>query len=141
VSCSAVFTGRSSRCWRCWWQSLPPEARQTLDASRHNARRALRLGAEIAGPVPPEVYVAIRGSGPCVYCGEEATAVDHVRPLTQGGWEHESNLAPACLSCNSSKKDRLLTEWLRADRVAYGVEHSPKVADEYARLTLAVLVA
>ncbi len=63
--------------------------------------------------------------------------VDHVHPLARGGWEHETNLVPACDFCNLSKKDRLLTEWRRSDRVAYGVEHSAKVAAEYARLTSA----
>ena len=98
-----------------------------------NARRARKLAAEVAGPVPAEVYATIRASGPCVYCGTEATTVDHVRPLARGGWEHESNLVPACMSCNCSKNVSLLTAW-RPDRVAYGVAHSLKVASEYMAL-------
>jgi hypothetical protein len=69
-----------------------------------------------------------------VYCGEKATTVDHVRPLARGGWEHESNLVPACTFCNCSKNDSLLTTWRLSGRVAYGVTHSPKVEGEYARL-------
>lgn len=87
--------------------------------------------------MPPEVYAAVRLSGPCVYCSAEAMTVDHVRPLARGGWEHESNLVPACVACNCDKRERLLTEWGRADRVAHGVEQSAKVAAEYARLTSA----
>ena len=83
--------------------------------------------------VPPEVYAAIRASGPCVYCGNQATDVDHVQPLALGGRAHESNLVPACRSCNASKGPRPLTEWRRADRVAHGVAHSPKVAAAWAR--------
>jgi 5-methylcytosine-specific restriction endonuclease McrA len=80
------------------------------------------------------VYAAIRESGPCVYCGAPAEHVDHVWPLSRGGWERESNLVPACKPCNSGKKDRLLTEW-RPGRVAHGVACSPIVAAEWARLT------
>jgi hypothetical protein len=71
-------------------------------------------------------------SGPCVYCGAAAAVVDHVRPLSRGGAEHESNLVPACRSCNSSKGRRLLIEWL-PEPVAYGVAHSSIVAAELAR--------
>lgn len=101
----------------------------------NNARRARKAAAEIIGPVPPEVYAAIRASGKCVYCGTQATTVDHIRPLSRGGWEHESNLVAACKSCNYSKSNRLLTEWRRQDRVAHAVKRSPLVAAEWARLT------
>ncbi len=109
--------------------------RQAKAASENNARRARKRKAEVSGPVSREIYAAIQASGPCVYCGDPATAVDHVNPLSRGGWEHESNLVPACGFCNSSKSDSLLTEWGRTDRVAYGVAHSPIVAAEYERLT------
>ncbi|WP_414056540.1 HNH endonuclease [Prescottella equi] len=76
------------------------------------------------------------GTGPCVYCGDQSTAVDHVRPLTKGGLEHEDNLVPVCKPCNSSKCAKLLTEW-KPDRVAHAMALSPKVAAEHARLTSA----
>jgi 5-methylcytosine-specific restriction endonuclease McrA len=88
----------------------------------------------VAGPIPRATYAAIQTSGSCVYCGKKATTVDHVRPLFRGGWEHEDNLVPACKSCNFSKGTKLLTEWVRAGRVAHGVAHSSKVAAEYERL-------
>jgi hypothetical protein len=85
--------------------------------------------------VLPEAYWVTRhASGPCVYCGKPACTVDHVRPLTRGGEEHEGNLVPACMSCNTSKGNRLLTEW-RPDRVCHGAEQSAIVAAEYRRLT------
>ena len=133
--CGRTFTSTSRRCSACWRKSLAPGTWKARKASYVNVRRARKRGAEVAGPVPPEVYEAIRASGPCVYCGALATTVDHVLALDRGGWEHESNLVPACGTCNSSKWNRLLTEWYRTDLVAYGVEHSPKVAAEWARLT------
>jgi HNH endonuclease len=137
--CGETFTGLALKCASCvmrsWWKSLPPEVRQAKRASRNNARRAREAAqTDVCGPVPQKVYEAIRGSGPCVYCGGAATTVDHVRPLVHGGWEHESNLVPACGPCNFSKGPRLLTKWHLSERVIYGIEHSPKVAAEYERL-------
>ncbi len=43
----------------------------------------------------------------CVYCGDPATAVDHVFPRVQGGLTVERNLVAACRSCNSRKGGRL----------------------------------
>jgi 5-methylcytosine-specific restriction endonuclease McrA len=101
------------------------------DAGNHR-RRALRLAAEVAGPVPSRVYAAITTSGPCVYCGRPATTVDHVRPLSRGGHEAAYNLAPACERCNKAKGAKLLTEWDQV-RVAHGATHSPIVAAELER--------
>ena len=133
-TCGKTFKGTARCCKACRWQSASPDER-SLAVARNKRRYERKLAAAIAGPVPQEVYAAIRRSGPCVYCGEPASEVDHVRPLVRGGWEHESNIVPACTSCNASKHDKLLTEWRRSDRVAHGIEHSPKVAVEYARLT------
>jgi 5-methylcytosine-specific restriction endonuclease McrA len=91
------------------------------------AYRARKLGAQVAGPVPPGTYAAIRASGPCVYCDATATTVDHVTPLARGGHEAEYNLVPACGSCNSSKGAKLLPEWDTA-RVAHAVLCSERVA-------------
>jgi 5-methylcytosine-specific restriction endonuclease McrA len=95
-------------------------------------RRALKAGASILGPVSTATYAVILASGVCSYCGDKAAAVDHIRPLSQGGIEHESNLTPACAFCNGSKNAKLLIEW-DPDRVAYGVAHCRKVAAEYKR--------
>lgn len=47
----------------------------------------------------------------CAYCSGSFDTVDHIIPLMRGGDNMETNLAPACRSCNSSKGSKLLSEW------------------------------
>ncbi|WP_203620386.1 HNH endonuclease [Streptomyces sp. SID8499] len=51
-----------------------------------------------------------------MYCDAPGGTVDHVIPLSRGGQHAEGNLVPACKSCNSSKGDKLLIEWLLVKR-------------------------
>ena len=139
-SCGRTFKGHERCCPACKDSRLTADERAARNRRLHNVRRARKAAAEIAGPVPVEVYAAIRASGPCVYCGGVAAMVDHVRPLSRGGWEHESNLVPACGPCNCGKRSSLLTEW-RPDRVAHAVACSLVVAAEWVRLTVMVEAA
>lgn len=48
----------------------------------------------------------------CAYCGAEGKlAQDHVVPVSRGGAHEPSNIVPACKPCNSSKCNKLLSEW------------------------------
>ena len=48
----------------------------------------------------------------CLYCGSTKTVhTDHMVPRSRGGLRIEGNLFPACKSCNSSKGNRLPSEW------------------------------
>ena len=55
----------------------------------------------------------------CPHCCREMTtstkSLDHVIPLSRGGWHSISNVEVCCLSCNASKSSKLLSEWLEAD--------------------------
>lgn len=42
----------------------------------------------------------------CWICGDPADSLDHVKPLSKGGWHALANLRPACFSCNSRKGAR-----------------------------------
>lgn len=84
------------------------EAVRARERERTNARRALQ-------PWSPELacLMAELVEQSCTYCGAtDNITIDHVVPLSRGGKHEAQNLAPACYSCNSSKCDRLLSEWV-----------------------------
>ncbi len=60
-------------------------------------------------------FVFARDDFTCVYCGERGGRLecDHVIPVSRGGGHSPDNLATACFSCNRSKRDKLLSEWIR----------------------------
>jgi 5-methylcytosine-specific restriction endonuclease McrA len=59
-----------------------------------------------------------RHGGRCAYCNASAPlTMDHVVPIIRGGQHAIGNILPACLSCNSSKRARLLADWLRWRRM------------------------
>lgn len=72
-------------------------------------------------------------AGGCVYCGRPAGCIDHVRPVSRGGSDDESNRVGCCLACNASKRDKLITEWIPA-RVLRAVAVEPKVYAELLRI-------
>lgn len=60
----------------------------------------------------------------CAYCkANKANTFDHVIPLTRGGPHALSNMVPACLRCNQSKKNLTPEEWFASDR-----QYNPKRA-------------
>lgn len=63
--------------------------------------------------LPLREMVLRRDKYVCTYCGtaEEPLTADHIVPLSRGGSNHPDNLTACCIPCNSSKSDRLLSEW------------------------------
>lgn len=56
----------------------------------------------------------------CFYCSDQFGSryhLDHVVPLSRGGQHSIGNIVGACVSCNSSKKDRFIVEWRQASGV------------------------
>lgn len=49
---------------------------------------------------------------PCKYCGQAATHIDHVHPLSRGGAHQWSNLVMACEYCNVAKSTQTPEEFL-----------------------------
>jgi 5-methylcytosine-specific restriction endonuclease McrA len=132
VTCGKQITSTNRECQSCRVARHARDDWSAMVRQYNNTRRARKLAAEVSGPLPFTAYLDVIKSGPCVYCGAIAATVDHILPLSRGGHEILENLAPACQSCNSSKNDRLLTEW-RPDRVDHAVAASLLVRAEYER--------
>jgi hypothetical protein len=55
-------------------------------------------------------------SNVCQYCGKPATGYDHVVATSKGGKDTEDNKVYCCKECNVIKNDRLLVDFLNANR-------------------------
>lgn len=87
------------------WQMENPE-RYRANMRRAQTRR--RLGKDDAAVA----YAQILAGDPCSYCGGPAGEIDHIVPVAHGGTSAWVNLTAACKSCNSSKSDRKMVEFL-----------------------------
>lgn len=77
-----------------------------------HARRAAEAGVPVFVIVPKD-WRRLLAATACAYCGADdgPLTVDHVVPLARGGRHSIGNVVAACLPCNQSKSDRLLSEW------------------------------
>lgn len=102
---------------RIWWKANP-KARLAKQRKRHLIQR------RAVGTYRPEdvLLILVAQEGCCAYCGcavdvdaprfaPHKATVDHIVPLTRGGTNWPDNLAVACPACNTSKGNRLLSEW------------------------------
>jgi 5-methylcytosine-specific restriction endonuclease McrA len=77
-------------------------------AAQHR-RRALFAQVENTLTAAQWREILVRFDNCCAYCGRAGRmTLDHVVPLSKGGGHTAANVVPACRSCNSSKRDRLL---------------------------------
>lgn len=83
---------------------------------RQHARSRKRKTAKI----PPHYYTWLfdHFAGKCAYCGKTATTIDHIIPISKGGQTEPANLLPACVSCNSSKKDTDFDLWVEQNNIS-----------------------
>lgn len=85
-------------------------------------RRAAKQNALIDADISVD-GLRQRDGDKCAYCDEELVfgkttrcdplkaTIDHVIPLSRDGKHAWGNVVLACSACNSSKRDRLLSEW------------------------------
>ena len=62
--------------------------------------------------------IYLRDGAACVYCGEglehgATLSLDHVKPHSKGGTNHETNLVTCCKRCNDSRGNRPLTTFAK----------------------------
>jgi hypothetical protein len=87
------------------WKKANPEKMRAYEAKR----RALKVEAKTF-PSANDYVRSVYGK-PCFFCGAVSDTHEHIIPLSRGGDHSEGNIVPACGSCNSSKKDKLLIEY------------------------------
>jgi 5-methylcytosine-specific restriction endonuclease McrA len=96
---------------RKWAKEHPQEVRVM-----QQRRRSREMNAEIVD-LTAEQWMEILESYEyrCAYCGEiKKLTQDHVIPASRGGNYTKSNIVCACRSCNSSKNDKTVEEWIKA---------------------------
>jgi len=97
------------------YQKANPDKRRA-NHQRRRARKANALGTFTAADW--KFRLAYHGYK-CIYCGVEKydtpqgwLTCEHLIPLSRGGSNWPSNLAPSCQSCNSSKGTKTHFEYL-----------------------------
>ena len=93
------------------WKKNNPE-KKAADAHRRRARKASN-GVNLVTAAETAAIIA----QPCMACDAPApSTVEHLIPINRGGAHTIGNLAPLCLSCNSSKCDLTWAEWKYSNR-------------------------
>lgn len=101
------------------WCEANPERLKGIRRKAHHLRRARLAGSNSPGVTPAEWTAIVDAyDGRCAYCPQPGATVDHVIPISRGGQDAPDNVVPACLSCNSSKNDTPLAEWLASPAYA-----------------------
>jgi len=89
------------------WRKEHPEEYRLISKRMQSKRRAWILGGGGEFTSAEFIQLCDEWGWTCAYCGRELTnktvTVDHKIPLSRGGRNDIQNIAPACLSCNSSK--------------------------------------
>lgn len=85
----------------------------------HTNRRRARAENAPGDGVSVELWLAILElcDFRCSYCrvdlnSETGIELEHVIPLSRGGWDDTSNVVPACRACNASKNAKTAAEWI-----------------------------
>ena len=103
-----------------WCKSHREESRKI--ARESDRRRRANKHNSIIEPVN-EDKIYERDNYRCVYCGsKDNLTLDHIIPINNNGSHNVDNLVVACLSCNCSKQDKPLQEWLR---IKFGKDEIP----------------
>ncbi len=90
---------------RAWMLANPGRAK-LLDARKRKKRRLARASRTVPYTADQLKAKIEYWGGRCWMCGDRWEAIDHVKPLSRGGWEILSNLRPACGWCNSFKHNK-----------------------------------
>jgi hypothetical protein len=95
-----------------WHWAESEEGREARKRAFHK-RRAIKASAETRLISSREWKRLVnRYQGKCAYCRKAPwNHREHIIPLSRGGRESIGNLLPCCERCNTSKHNKLLSEW------------------------------
>lgn len=108
-------------CTKRRWQKLKPGVMSEFRLSDGKWRLAsdeiIRISRRPSrNPIPAAVKSAAsaRDGQRCAYCGGEDGPFhfDHIFPVARGGTDEAHNIVIACRSCNLSKGDKTVVEWV-----------------------------
>jgi 5-methylcytosine-specific restriction endonuclease McrA len=96
------------RAWHAEYRAKNPDLMRRRDVLRAAVRRTKTTGALVVQQFTTEqLQDKLRYWNECCWvCGDPATAIDHVKPLSAGGGHLLANLRPICKVCNSAKNGR-----------------------------------
>lgn len=79
--------------------------RYALHAANRRAAKRQRSVGDISWTAMQEKF-AYWGNKCWMCASSDRLTIDHVKPLSKGGWHVLANIRPACLSCNCSKNSK-----------------------------------
>lgn len=91
------------------------EAGKESSRRRHHARKARELNVSVNFTLNDWNEAKEHFNHCCAYCGKESKRLtqDHFIAVSRGGGYTKDNIIPACISCNSSKRDEDFYEWYK----------------------------
>lgn len=91
------------------WQKT--EKGRTICKKNNHKRRTL-LKNSIFNLTTKDINNIFKRDISCVYCNSfKVLSLDHIKPLSKGGWTTFNNIVLACNSCNSSKGNKNVLKW------------------------------
>ncbi len=102
-----------------WAKANPKKRKEIVDKCRKahpeynttikNNRRALEANVEGTHTSKEWKELCEKYNNKCLCCKSQTKLTrDHIVPLSKGGTNYISNIQPLCLSCNSSKKQKII---------------------------------
>lgn len=89
---------------------------QGLEDLRAKGRERTQRYRERQKQLKIERNLKLEEKSRCQYCGNEATGLDHIIPLTKGGTDTRDNVVPCCTECNRIKNNKSLVDFLNSNR-------------------------
>lgn len=105
-------SGRAAETARKWRKRNLEASRLTGKLGQQKRRtRELSSGTGITRQQWVETLEVFASS--CAYCLAPGNTMEHIVPLSRGGTHDADNIVPACKSCNFSKHNRSLLEFVK----------------------------